>query len=463
MKRLFLLAALVCGAQACTPAYAQMAEENLSETPDEQITMPEVSRDVNANAGVVDTIKMPDLPTELKLAGLSKSWRRFTVRNIDPNMARNFGGNGPQYEQVLNDLGIGVHFTKGDHLTLGKETYLIAYRVDPGMDPQDLQQEIQQRLQAFWGHGERQPPPRPAGKFSPRATLKLTLLNLRNLGDLQDLRTFEPKTDLLLPKDLREMSNFNLRRLGQTLKQQSTWQPLPLRDANALRQALRNQHMPVTMLREPATNETYHLNTALAGKKVDRLGNRKNLVVVYEATPSSDNTRGVLFADWHVERVPEWKWEQVRAVKVQKPSAKEMRVISSNQMKQLLNYFNAYSRHRGTPTFKDSATVRQWLMSNWGGAPDMYKEPATGQWYLFNTKLSGVMTMNVSNKNQIVAAYEPKAGSDGKRGAIFLDNVVRRIDEKQWKRTLAVKPRLNAVRSPGSSTRVFVNAPAVAG
>ena len=426
MKRVLLLAVLAGGLSA----HAQ-------ET-DEQITLPETSDATSA----VQQMAMPTLPTTLQFSQLSKSWRRFTVQDLDPNTARMYGGNAAQMEQVFSDLGIGVHFTKGDNLTLGKETYLVAYRVDPGLDPQDLQQEIQQRLQALWGHGEQAPPPRPAGKFSPRSTLKLSLLNLRNLGDLQDLRAFDAKTDLLSPKDLREMSNFNLRRMGQIMREYSRHQGLPLRDVAALRQMMRNQHAPVTLLREPASNETYHLNTALNGKKPDRVGNRKNLVVMYEAAASTDNTRGVLFADWHVERVPEWKWAQVRAVKLQKPTNQEYRVLSAQQLKNLFNYLNSFLRRGSAQQFKDSQTVRTWMMNNWGHVPQMYQSPASGQWYLFNTKLSGIAIQEVTNKNQVVAIYEPELGSDGKRGAIFLDGVVRRVAAKDWKRALAIRPRL---------------------
>lgn len=434
MKRLFLLAALT----GCIPALAQ--------APDPKITIPTTSEGTSTTD--IKQMTMPALPTELKFNELGKNWRRFTVRTVDANAARMYGGNAPQYEQVLNDLGIGVHFTKGDNLTMGKETYLIAYRVDPGLDPQDMQQEIQQRLQAMWGHGEQAPPPRPAGKFSPRASLKLSLLNLRNLGNLEDLRTFDSKADLLLPKDLREISNYNLRRLGQILQQQSRWQALPLRDVNALRQALRNQHAPVSLLREPATNETYHLNTTLNGKKVDRIGNRKALPMIYEAAPSTDNTRGVLFADGHVERVPEWKWGQVRAVKLQGPTAQQNRVLSATQMKSIHNLLSNYSRrNKLMPRFKDSTAARQSLMNTYGYNPQTYKSPASGQWYLFNTAIAGIAFKDVSNKNQVVSVYEPELGSDGKRGAIFLDGVVRRIAADKWKAALAVKPRLTKARA----------------
>jgi len=466
MKRLFLLAALVGGAHVNAQAPA-------ADMPEPQITVPETTsltprsvqtanavENAKATSRAIEEVAMPNLPTELTFAQLRKDWRRFTARNTDSSTARMYGGSGPQYEQVMNDLGIGVHFTKGDNLTLGKETYLVAYRVDSGIDPQDLQQEIQQRLQAMWGHGQQQPP-RPAGKFSPRATLKLSLLNLRNLGDFADLKTFNAKTDLLLPKDLREMSNFNLRRLGQVLRQQSRWQALPLRDTNALRQSLRNQHAPVSLLRDPANNETYHLNTELAGKKPDLIGNRKALAMIYEAAPSTDNTRGVLFADWHVERIPEWKWEQVRAVKPQKPGAKELRVISARHMKNIFFVLSNYSRrYQSLPKFQSSQSMRSVLLNNnYGYLPQIYQSPVSSNFYLFNTGLSKITLQKVSNKAQVVAIYEPEMGSDGKRGAVFLDGVVRRIAASQWKTALAVKPKLgmqNKNVSPGSTT-VIVN------
>ena len=371
MKRLFLLAALV----GSTQSHAQTNDT----------LMPESAAIQNP----VQQLNLPDFPAQLNFSQLGKEWRRFTSRSNDAEMTRMYGGSQPQYEQVLNDWGIGVHFTKGEHLTLGKESYLVAYRVDPGMEPQDLQQEIQQRLQAMWGHGQQAPPPRPAGKFSPRASLKLTLLNLRKLGDFDDLKSFDSATDLLSPKDLREMSNYNLRRLGQILSQYGRYQPLPMRDMNALRQMMRNQNAPVSLLRDPANNETYHINTALAGKKTDRIGNLKSVVMVYEAAPSTDNTRGVLYADWHVERVPEWKWEQIRVVKPQPPSAEDVRILSAKRMQRLAAMFNEYSElYELFPRFTDSQGARRKFMENIGGSAQTYQSPVSNRWYFYNRPLA---------------------------------------------------------------------------
>ena len=425
-------------------------------------TAPEMSTPTTSVSSSVGQITLPNLPSEIRFGDLSKNWRRFTLDSKD---ARNsyrynpygYDGGGQlnwAYESVLRDLGVGVHFTKGENLIIGKETYLIAYRVDPGLEPQELQQEIQSRIQesySYGGRGGRSATSRPAGKFSPRATLKLALLNLRDAGDLKDLRAFDPKRDLLSAADLRQISNENLKRLGQFLRQfqLNNWsanQGLPLRDMRALRTMMQNYfRIGARITRDPATNEAYHLNTTLGGKHPDRIGNKKAIAAIYEGAPSTDGTRGVLFLDGHVERLADWKWKAVRDAKIEGPSPREWRGLSNKQLKTIGQYvlnFAQYSRGVLPPTASDFAAQRA-MMRYFGWNKNLYRQPETRKSYHFNKAISRVNLKAVINRKDVVAAYESSASGDGTIGAVFLSGKVYRIKSSDWPRVLGVRPKLN--------------------
>ena len=62
----------------------------------------------------------------------------------------------------------------------------------------------------------------------------------------------------------------------------------------------------------PKTGQPYQPNSSLSFKKRGGFRNPSQLAVIYEAEPSADRTRGVLFADCHVERVTETQWQELK-------------------------------------------------------------------------------------------------------------------------------------------------------
>ena len=74
--------------------------------------------------------------------------------------------------------------------------------------------------------------------------------------------------------------------------------------------------------------------------------------------------------------------------------------------------------------------------------PPLYQEPQTGQQYRFNPAISKLKPSRITNRSRVIALYEPTLGGDGKRGAIFMDGVVRRVNDSQWKAVIGTKPRL---------------------
>ena len=81
-------------------------------------------------------------PPTIQLKDLNKEWRRIVVNEQQDRTNDPYGYGGmrnPMYQEVLTDMGVGVYYTKSQTVTLGGETYLIAYRIQNNLTRQDLQ------------------------------------------------------------------------------------------------------------------------------------------------------------------------------------------------------------------------------------------------------------------------------------------------------------------------------------
>jgi hypothetical protein len=118
-------------------------------------------------------------PPMLTLKELSSEWWRITVGSpgelalLLQVLASRLGSGGQSY------------YTKGQTVTVGSETYLVAYRppagpVDPG---------------ALMPVGPDTGPPK-LEKLTPETPLSLSLLNLRTTGSFNDIRPFDLERQL---------------------------------------------------------------------------------------------------------------------------------------------------------------------------------------------------------------------------------------------------------------------------
>lgn len=243
-------------------------------------------------------------PPTLKLQNLNSQWRRFTLSDTgETNMGRRMA----MQMRVMERLGVGVYYTRGETVTMATQTYLVAYRIDNELNQQDLQGAVQE---LFGGQNQALTGPI---KFMPDTKLALSLLNLRTTGSINDVTKFDPAVEIMNAGDITAASTDNLRRLGQVLQQVSRRQPLPLRDVRTMQRAFQNRmhNNSLRLFVHPQTKEPYQVNTRLADKRSTQLSNPARIVAIYEAKPGTDNKRGVVFLDGHVERVPESNWAKV--------------------------------------------------------------------------------------------------------------------------------------------------------
>lgn len=245
------------------------------------------------------------VPLALRVKDLNNSFARF--RFTGPS------GDEAQRMMIRNMYGMNVapnsiYFTKGDTIKMESVSYLIVYGPENRIDMEAVMRHDVAALQK----------PR---KLRPRDKLLLSLLDLRNVGNISDLRPFDPEEDLENAADRNQAVVNTLRQLGQGIlqwKHNRGQERLP-RWTHLVTQELRGQMYPFVhdkrLWDHPSTGETFRLNPALAGVRLPDLTNRAQVYMVYEVTPAGDGTRGVLFANGRAERLGEARWNATRQIK----------------------------------------------------------------------------------------------------------------------------------------------------
>lgn len=97
-------------------------------------------------------------PLNLKVMDLDSEWRCLSISGQFET-----GGGMQPFNPFLLTTGSNFYYTKGKTVTVGSETYMIAYRLDN---------------------------PARQLKLTPETTLTLSLLNLRTIGSLNNIRQF---------------------------------------------------------------------------------------------------------------------------------------------------------------------------------------------------------------------------------------------------------------------------------
>ncbi len=386
-------------------------------------------------------------PPTLLLKNLTKEWRRAVIDTQGENSGGFGGMRNVLFRDALADMGIGIYFTRGESVQLGKESYLIAYRIQTNY----TQREMQDAITNIYGHGNRAVRQGPR-KFAPDTKLTLALLNLSSMGNLSEVRPFSPQNDIMGPVDIIEASNWNLQQLGKQLIQLNSRYDAygldgqQIRDENTLKRMLESYfHTPRTLFVHPQTKEPYRFNRVLFGKSLARVRNAPRLVAFYEAKPGSDGKRGAVFFDGHTQRVPNAKWASVIGAAPQGLTEGELQTLSARNLQRIGQYLRRYVQRRdgNLPPMASADSARDAVVRYAGYRNrTTFVEPKTNQLYRPNPALSGKKLSDIANSSQLIAFYEPKAGADGKLGALYLDGRVARVPLSGWKRARAVKVRM---------------------
>jgi len=249
-------------------------------------------------ATIKNILSSSDLPLSLKMKEMDGKWRRFIA---------NAPGANAQIEVWGAAMGIefNVHFTKGQTVVMGDDTFLVAYKLPINID---------KRFMNWHGHGEA---PRPR-KPDTETVLNLSLLNLSSMTALKDVRPFDPEIDMESAAQINAASVRTLTTLGNGMmrfirargKFPQLYNPIDW-DAKRLFYPYVGDER---LFMHPSTQQMYLWNQVLNGKKAVHFTDKKNLAVFYEAENGGDGTRGVLFMDGHVARLKPDQWLRVKKV-----------------------------------------------------------------------------------------------------------------------------------------------------
>ena len=375
------------------------------------LVTPALAQDAALNA-VAD--KMAMAPIERALAGgtialslqasaLDGQWRRFKP-GASPEMEALMqmqGGRG------MRDMGAGQFVTRGDTLQAGGQTYLIAYRRKA--DPEELRAALD-RMRRHLPDDGTGPAETDDGFVRMRSsdTLMLSLLNMTSIGDLNDIRAFDPKVDLISDAQVAQLdkaggnqqSVSNLRQIGLGMMQYiqdyderyppmrsaqsmaQIRQPYNARKLTTVQQVLQPYVKNTQIFAHPVTRQIYRPNLNLSGRPQSAIADVSRTVAFYEAAPAADGTRAVLYADGRVTREREADWPRIRAV--------------SDQFAPPINFKRlrtAANAGRGTVTLYGASALAYMLRrgrDGQGRAQKVYLSKSTGRLYFRSAEKKAV-------------------------------------------------------------------------
>lgn len=239
-------------------------------------------------------------PLTKKASDLDQTWTRFTpVGPSDSPWAE-------IYAMMSSQQGI-VYYTKGVTVVAGGETYLIAYGRPPGVSSRA----------ALMGGGPEAAAPEP---LTVDTELTLSLLHLRTLGSLTDVRPFDFAKEVATQEEVAEravsmqsLSNLKYLTLAVQMFLADNNDVMPdLSTTEAMQSALTVYVRNDDVFTDPRTGEPYGVNTALSEKRLATVQDPVRTAVFYEETPASDGRRAVAFLDGHAARISDREWQEVK-------------------------------------------------------------------------------------------------------------------------------------------------------
>lgn len=243
-------------------------------------------------------------PLAMQLKDLNGDWRRMSVSGAaDIGM----GGYMSMLTSMFSGMGVGgVYYTRGDTVTIGSETYIIAY------SPKTRKVDFAALMHAST-------PPAPE-KLTPDTTLTLSLLNQRTIGSLTDIQPFDINEEIgasetVAADSATTTSLNNLKQItaGLLLYAQDYDEVLPpIKDPASVKQLIQPYLKNVADFTNPITHQLYQVNLILSAHKLKDIPDPAAMVLFYEDSPAPDNTRGVAFLDGHVKRIPETQWPALK-------------------------------------------------------------------------------------------------------------------------------------------------------
>lgn len=274
-----------------------------------------------------DLISGQKAPLTKQLKDLNESWRQIAISG--------------QYEMAdlmkswTSIFGINsynnIYYTQGKTVIVNDESYVVAYRL-PISDQMTMQSFMENIMSLMGGlTGSDCDEIGTVDKITPQTNLQLSLLNLKTIGSLNDIRPFNLESELAAAEKIQQQSQAtceqikiekinsevesDLRELGialQSYADQHQGKLPKMNSSETVKEALGDLVYDPAFFVHPETIEPYLPNPALSNKTLVDINNPTETVTFYESKPAADGTIGVVFADGYYERLSPEDWEVIK-------------------------------------------------------------------------------------------------------------------------------------------------------
>jgi hypothetical protein len=275
-----------------------------------------------------DLISGKEAPLTKQLKDLNDSWReiaisgQYEMADFMKSWTNLFGA----------DIYNNIYYTQGKIVKVNDETYIIAYRLATSGEPLNINSLLENVMGSTAGltGGDCASIVSPE-KITPETTIALSLLNLKTIGSLNNVRPFDLETDLAMLEKAQEESKAaceqanleavnlqiesNLQNLGSALRSYAEQNENKLPDMSSLetvKLALQDFVYDESVFYHPETLEPYLVNASLSAQNLEDLDNGTQIVAFYEASPAADGTVGVVYTDGLYQRVQPEDWAAVK-------------------------------------------------------------------------------------------------------------------------------------------------------
>lgn len=248
----------------------------------------------------------------LQMKDLDGQWRRLSAG------AAESGGVAQVYAAMFGGGG-GVYYTKGETVSVATETYLIAYT---------LRAKPVNYMTVIRGG----PGAAPREELTAESPLGLSLLNLRAIGSLTDIRQFSLEEEIAAQAEMAaaaaemytggepaggstdSLSNLKNLALAVQMFLADYEDVMPdMTDMVAVMDVLEEYVRNDEVFFQPDTGQAYGVNSSLSQKSLAEVADPVSVAVFYEEEPGDDGMRGVAFLDGHAARVSPAQWEDIKA------------------------------------------------------------------------------------------------------------------------------------------------------
>ena len=254
------------------------------------------------------------VPLTLKLKQLDRNWRGFDASMQDQREAYS----------ALYGLPGGGYYTKGQTVSVGGETYLVAYALE----------SKQGALPMLLGRSGVKPE-----TISGDTMVRLALLNVRTMGSMTGIRSFDLKTEVAafsgayaaLQSAMEAQMSAQMEGGEEEVPEGSAGANLksvviaiemyladyeafpPMDSMEGFGEAVLDYVEDEAVFKDPGHDEYFALNAALSQKATSEMGVGAKAVLAYQLTPEADGSRWVGFADGHVKKYAAEDWEKLKA------------------------------------------------------------------------------------------------------------------------------------------------------